>query len=199
MGEGGFKPTALMTAAAFLVLSLIPLGAGYIRGHQIRADQAAFASDGVQTVGKVLNKTSEFYRNSMRYTVYFEYKAADGVTYQESELLPGSTSYDGYRIGGPITLTYLRSQPNRYYLPEYTPNESYAHIFDIFFYGGAVGTFVSFAWIVLAWPKGSGDGGAPAMPRSPESVVSQATQTRAAPVVPRTTPTRAQGFGRRGA
>jgi hypothetical protein len=83
MDDGiAFKVTPLKTAGMLLLLALIPLVAGYVRGHQVRADAVAFAADGVATTGKVLNKTSEFVRNSMRYTVYFEYKDPNGVTYQ---------------------------------------------------------------------------------------------------------------------
>jgi hypothetical protein len=190
MDNAPFRVTPQMTAGALLLLALIPLVAGYIRGHQVRADAVAFAQEGVQTVGKVLNKTSEFVRNSQRYTVYFEYKGPDEVTYQESEQLPGSTSYDDYRVGGPITLTYLRSRPDHFYLPVYTPGEQYAHIFDVFFYIGGAGTLVALGWLALLWVGGSG-GSAPAMPQ-PDGPAAP----RSAPVRPRTT-SPPQGFGRR--
>jgi hypothetical protein len=191
MDDGiAFKVTPLKTAGMLLLLALIPLVAGYVRGHQVRADAVAFAADGVATTGKVLNKTSEFVRNSMRYTVYFEYKDPNGVTYQESEIL-GSSSYDGYRVGGPIKLTYLRSRPDHFYLPDYTPGEQYAHIFDVFFYIGLVGTLVSLGWMALLL-RGSSGGGIPLarlQPDAPSAPRSQPARSRAAPG--------AQGFGRR--
>src|SRR5258708_4105445 len=167
------KVTPLKTAGMFLLLSLIPLVAGYVRGHQVRADAVAFAKEGVETVGKVISKTSEFVRNQQRYMVYFEYHGPDGVVYQESEVLPGSSSFDDYRIGGPITLTYLRSRPNHFYLPAYTPNEKYAHIFDIFFYIGIAGTLASLGCIAFLWHGGSRGGRARPTPRPRRSAAAR--------------------------
>jgi hypothetical protein len=191
MDCAAIKVTPLKTAGACLLLALIPLVAGYVRAHQVRADAVAFAAEGVETTGKVLNKTSEFVRNSQRYTIYFEYKGPSGVTYQESEVLPGSTSYDGYRIGGPITLTYLRSRPDHFYLPVYTPGERYAHIFDVFFYIGLAGTLASLGWMAFLWHGRSDVGIFPArmqpdLPSAPRPVT---PRPRAAPGP--------HGFGRR--
>jgi hypothetical protein len=184
------KVTPLKTAGVFLLLALISLVAGYVRGHQVRADAVAFANEGVETVGRVLNKTSEWDRNHTRYTVYFEYKGPDGVMYRESEVLPSSSFYDEYRVGGPITLTYLRSRPDHFYLPAYKPSEKYAHIFDIFFYLGLAGTLASLACIAFLLLAGSG--------RSARMVqqTSGSGPAGSVPPPPRAA-SRPQGFGRR--
>jgi hypothetical protein len=191
MDGTAMKVTPLKTAGALLLLALILLVVGFVRGQQVRADAVAFAREGVETTGTVLDKTSEFVRNSQRYTVYFAYQGPNGVTLQDSEVLPGSTSYDGYRIGGPITLTYLRSRPEYFYLPVYRPSEQYARVFDVFFYIGLAGTLASLGWMALVVRGSSGGSISPSrmqpdLPSAPR------------PMPPRPRPaTGAQGFGRR--
>jgi hypothetical protein len=128
-----------------LIFSLLVATAGFVASSDSRRKTAAFAADSQSVIGTITNRYSqtsgshvfsyvEVDRNQASF-VDVSFRSADGRSHYGPA--PVATSlYDGLRVGGAIRVTYVRSNPDLFYVADEIPTDSDAEVFvDMFLYG----------------------------------------------------------------
>ncbi|MGD0191623.1 MAG: hypothetical protein ABSD74_12850 [Rhizomicrobium sp.] len=139
--------------------------AGYMGAHQASAKMAAFASDGVTTTGRITDKYIHVVTRVWVYWLDVEFKTGDGVVHHVSENVANSI-YDNLDIGRPVQVTYVRSNPQWFYVAGTAPRERDVGISSVMFQVGSVSAVIclfSTLGLVL-WGDGAGNGPAPEAP-----------------------------------
>jgi hypothetical protein len=116
------KESLLLILGCALFFSTVFAIVGPLASQQTSDNIAAFAADGATATGKVTGKT--FKNEAVSYApiwrLEIEFKTAKGEDIQDSPLV-GNTIYDRYNIGDPVRVTYVRSHPQRFYIPGTEP------------------------------------------------------------------------------
>lgn len=157
--------------------------AGFAGSSQTRQKMAAFAADGATVTGTI---TDKYIHNVSRNWVYWldvSFKATDGKIHRESTNVV-NTIYDGLEIGGPVQVTYVKSNPAWFYVVGDTPTDRDISISEgMTTYSIIAGILLSIALVVLVMWNRSGT--------PPTVPVTDLSQSSLRPSQPRT------GFGKR--
>jgi hypothetical protein len=145
---------------ALVLLSLIAMGAGYFIGNRVKDDIGKLATEGVIAQGTIVDKTFGWNRNNAEYNFRVEFATPDGVRHSKS-LMIDPTEYNSKGIGSPISVRYVRSKPDTFYLVGREPQGAEVIALNYLFYGGVAGLAMSFL-IFAIWGGGKVDGEMPA-------------------------------------
>ena len=165
---------------SLVVLLLLSVGvtiAGYMAGAQDRDKIAGFASDAATTTGTITKK----YIHSVgpgRVWVYWldlRYVTEDGVS-RASSINVANSIHDRYDVGSQVSVTYVKSKPEYFYIPGAEPTQRDVGISDAMFKYGGVGSAVFLTGLIGLLFLGRGQGGAPPSPSAKQ--VARATGGR---------------------
>jgi hypothetical protein len=157
------KTQLSMTAQVGLVLgvallfSIILTVVGFLATDEIRQKMTAFASDGVMVAGTITDKRIVRTTKSGIWVHWLDltFKTEDGSTRNQSTQV-ANTIYDGYRVGGPVQVTYVRSKPDWFYVPGGEPTERDAGIMSEMHKYGAMAAVLSALGLVVLFFKSRG-------------------------------------------
>jgi hypothetical protein len=136
--------------------------AGYMGTNQSSAKIAAFASDGVTTTGRITDKYIHIVTRVWVYWLDVEFKTGDGVVRHASENV-ANTIYDSLDVGSSVQVTYVRSNPQWFYIGDTAPTERDVGISSVMFQVGSVSAVVCL-FSILGLVLWNGGGGAPDAP-----------------------------------
>ena len=86
-----------------------------------RAKVSAYAKEGVVTQGVVLDKAWSYKASTTRYNAQVRFADLDGAEHT-SWIQTHPLVYDRLSVRGPVTVTYLRSKPQTFYLSNDAPS-----------------------------------------------------------------------------
>ena len=93
-----------------------------------RAKVSAFAKEGTVVQGVVLDKASSYKASTTYYSVKVRFVDLDGVERTSwTQIHP--LTYERLSVRGPVTVTYLRSKPQTFYLSDDAPTPGKATVF----------------------------------------------------------------------
>jgi hypothetical protein len=152
---------------ALLIFFLLVAIAGFVASNDSRRKIAAFAADSQTVMGTVTNRYTqvsasnvfsyvEVDRNEV-HLVDVSFQSEDGRFHYDSTPVAGRL-YDGLRVGNPIRVTYVRSNPDLFYVADELPTDRDASVFVAMFEYGTLAFLLLL--IVLAayvfWDRGQG-------------------------------------------
>jgi hypothetical protein len=122
MQETEFSPKGKigLVLGVLLIFSLIFAFVGSKASDQESEKMAAFASDGAVTTGKVTDMYIHVVAKVWVYWIDVEFKTQSGATQKGSVNLANSL-YDRLKIGSPIQVTYVKSNPDWFFVPGTEP------------------------------------------------------------------------------
>jgi hypothetical protein len=155
---------------------------GYMGSHQTSAKMEAFASDGATAKGTITRKYIHSVARTWVYWLDVRFKSQDGAVHNLSANV-ANTIFDSLDEGGPVEVTYVRSNPQWFYVAGDAPTERDVGISNTMFQVGIYAGLLCLAGLFSLWMWDRG-GGTP-----PQRVQAAQTQTPAPrmPSGPRTT------------
>jgi hypothetical protein len=162
------KDRIVVCLVGLLVFSLLLTMAGFVASYGERRKMNAFASDSHSVNGTVTNKYTRIVSQDQVYWLYVHnvsmkqenwldvsFQAQDGTFHYESSSV-ANTIFGGAQVGSPIKVTYVRSNPDWFYVANDVPTDSDVAIFVDMYRYGAIGSLLLL--IVLAvsvfWHRG---------------------------------------------
>ena len=158
----------VLCLVGLLVFSLLLTIAGFVASYGERRKMNAFASDSHSVSGTVTNKYIRTVSQDQVFWLYVHnvsqkqenwldvsFQSQDGRFHYESAGV-ANTIYGGLQVGDPIKVTYVRSNPDWFYLANDVPTDTDVAIFvDIFQYG-AIGSLLILAVLAVSvfWNPG---------------------------------------------
>jgi hypothetical protein len=122
---------------------------------------AEFASDSRTVTGTITDKhIADVTNNHIIYRLYLSFRTEDGnLHYQSADVAP--TTYSVFDVGSTISVTYVRSNPELFYVANDTPTYQDTGIFSGMFRYGTIASLLLLILLVayLFWNR---DGGAKA-------------------------------------
>jgi hypothetical protein len=179
-----------MGLVCFVLLSLMATAAGYFIGNRVRGEIVQLAAEGVTAQGRIVDKADGWNRNSAYYEFVVEYTSPD-LARHRATISTDPTEYNSKRVGNAVSVRYLRSKPDRFYMVGREPQEAEVNVLRYFFYGGLASLAVSLLSLVIFWSGGNAGDTTP-VPAMPSARLNSPQMT-ADPA-----PKRRQGFGQRG-
>jgi hypothetical protein len=170
----------------FVLLSLLAAGMGYFRSHWLEVQFAELAAEGVTTQGRIVDKVDGWNRNSAYYDFVVEYSTPDQARHRKT-ISTDATEYNSAHVGSPVTVRYVRSRPDTFYMVGREPKQAELNIMRYFFYGGFASFVVSLVALAMMWSGRKSD--APVLPSARPNLL----RASAGPGL-----SRRQGFGKRG-
>jgi len=142
------KERIVISLVGLLIFSLLLSVAGFIASYDTRRKLAAFASDGHTVTGTITNKYTSSVTENHAVWLYVHtvtqdtlnrldvsFKTEDGKFRYQSTTVP-NTLYDKLQVGNPVKVTYVRSDPELFYVADDVPNEGDVAVFgEMFDYG----------------------------------------------------------------
>jgi len=136
-----------------LILTVV----GFAASNQTRQKMAAFAADGATVTGTITNKYIHSASRNWVYWLDVTFKGQDGKYHYQSTNVP-NTIYDGLTIGGPVQVTYAKSNPEWFYVAGDAPTDRDVAIFEGMFRYGIIATLMLLIALLvfLVWNRGGG-------------------------------------------
>jgi hypothetical protein len=118
-----------------LIFSLIMSVAGFVASYDARRKLAAFAYEGQSVTGTITNNHRNIVSQNQVYWVDVSFQTLDGRFHYASTGVSGMV-YGGLRDDNRVKVTYVRSNPDWFYLGNDAPTDRDSAIFtDMYHYG----------------------------------------------------------------
>ena len=157
-------------AIGLLVFSLLLAITGFVASYDGRRRLAAFAEEGQTATATITNKHIEDISRNQVYWLYVHnvtrnqiyvldvsFRSKDGkFRYQSANVEP--TTYSLFDVGSTIKLTYVRSNPELFYVANEAPTDQDSTVFASMFHYGTLGslTLLIFLAAYVFWDREGG-------------------------------------------
>ncbi|HEX3429892.1 MAG TPA: DUF3592 domain-containing protein [Rhizomicrobium sp.] len=121
-----------------LIFSILLAITGFIASYDGRRKLAAFAQEGQTVTGTVVKKHAD---GLSRNWLDVSFQTKEGKFYYESDSVAPAT-YNAYGEGNIIRVTYLRSNPDWFYLANEVPTDESTAVFTAIFQFGTIASIV---------------------------------------------------------
>ena len=140
-----------------LFFALILTIVGFAASNQTRQKMAAFAADGATVTGTITNKYIHSVSRNWVYWLDVTFKGKDGQYHYQSTNVANAI-YDSLTIGGPVQVTYVKSNPEWFYVAGDAPTDRDVTIFEGMFRYGIIAALLLLIGLVvfLVWNRGGG-------------------------------------------
>jgi hypothetical protein len=135
------KDNIVLCLVGLLVFSLLLTITGFVASYGERRRMDAFASDSHSVNGTVTNKYIRTVSQNQEYWLDVSFQSQDGGFHYESSSV-ANTIYGGAEVGSPVKVTYVRSNPDWFYLANDVPTDTDVAIFADMYRYGAIGTLL---------------------------------------------------------
>ena len=164
------KDHIVLCLVGLLVFSLLLTIAGFVASYGERRKMDAFASDGHSVNGTITNKSIRTVNQNQVYWLYVHhvsqkqeywldvsFQSQDGKFHYGSSTV-ANTIYGGLQVDNPIKVTYVRSNPDWFYLGNDVPTDSDVAIFADMYLYGAIGSLLLLISLIVSafWNRGDG-------------------------------------------
>lgn len=129
----------VLCLSVVLLFSICLTIAGYMAGEQEREKIAGFSSDGAVATGTITKKYIRVVGPGRTWVYWLDltFTTPDGVLHTASTNV-ANTIHDRYKVGSPVQVTYIKSRPEYFHIPDTGPTQRDVGMSDGMFRYGAM-------------------------------------------------------------